>query len=241
MNEGRLAREPLQNLAPNNSDKAFREKAGKERTVVTPNGNATKVAPTERKKLDPVVKGVVTRKKTGALEKLKTSFLGENLNVGEFVLFDILVPAFRNTMSDMGFGLIEMVFGNGRDRRRYGNDSRIIRDRGRSFVDYRGASSGSRDRGYDRDRRDLDPRDRGRHDFDRLEYTSRGEAEDVLSHLVDLIEEYGEATVGSLYELSNVDSDHVDNNYGWTNLRDAYTERSRSGYIIRFPQPRPLK
>lgn len=240
MADRKLPSELLKDLAPNNSDKAYRERsAGK--TIITPGGEPRKETTKERQKLQPVVKGAVVRKKAGKLEKIKSAFFGSDVNVGEFILYDVLGPAFRNTMSDMGFGIIEMIFGTGRGRGGYRGDSRVIRDRGRSYVDYRGASS--RDRGWDRerDRRDFDPRDRGRHDFDRLEYSSRGEAEDVLAHLVDLIEEYGEATVGSLYELSNVDSDFVDNNYGWTNLRDAYTERSRTGYIIRFPQPRPLK
>lgn len=243
MNEGKLTRDPLQGLAPNNSDKAYRERT---KIVITPGETPKKDVGQERKKLQPIVKGAVVRKKAGTFEKLKTTFLGENVNLGEYVLFDVLVPAFRNTMSDMGFGLIEMVFGNGRERRRYGSDSgRVIRDRGRSYVDYRGASSGSsRDRGgrgYDDGRREFSAGDRGKHDFDRIEFTSRGEAEDVLSHLVDLVEEYGEATVAAFYELSNIESEHVDNNYGWTNLRDAYTERGRNCYIIRFPQPRPLK
>ena len=48
--------------------------------------------------------------------------------------------------------------------------------------------------------------DRARHEFGNIIYTSRGEAEEVLSHLVDLTIEYGEATVAAFYELSNIES-----------------------------------
>lgn len=232
MSERNLVRGDLDDIAPNNSDKSASVKGKK----VEPNQDKKP----ERKKMAPVVKGPVVQQKPSFASKFKSSFLGEGGNVGEFVVYDILVPAFRNTVSDMGFGLIEMFFGNGRSRGR-DYDSRVVRDRGRSYVSYNGVSDRDRrDRGRDNDRRDVDRNDRSRHDFGNIVYTSRGEAEDVLSHLVDLTIEYGEATVAAFYELSNVESNHTDNRYGWTSLRDAYTERVRTGYIIRFPQVRPL-
>jgi hypothetical protein len=231
MSERKLTR-GLDDIAPNNSEKAARSR------TINPNSEEVEVRK-ERKKLEPVVKGVTVKQKPSIFTKFKESFLGEGANVGEFVVYDILVPALRNTISDMGFGLIEMFFGTSRDR---GRSSRVIRDRGRSYIDYRGASSG-RDRGRDRDRddyRDIDRRDRARHEFGNVLFDSRGEAEDVLARLVDLIQEYGEATVAAFYELSRIESTHADSNYGWTNLRDAYTDRVRNGYIIVFPQTRPL-
>lgn len=224
MNESKLTRSSLNDLVPNNSDKAARDKDQ---------------IPEKRKKLAPVVKGTVIKKKKTVLTKFKESFLGEGGNIGEYVVYDVLVPAFRNTISDMGFGIIEMLFGNGRDRGRGSGDTRVIRDRGRSYISYNSVSD--RDRGRDRyDRRDIDRGDRARHDFDNVIFTSRGEAEEVLSNLVDLTIEYGEATVAAFYELSNIESTHTDNKHGWTNLKDACTERVREGYAIRFPPTRPL-
>ena len=234
MSERNLVRGDLDDIAPNNSNKSAN---AKDKRV---DSNQDK-KPEERKKMAPIVKGPVVKQKPSFASKFKNSFLGEGGNVGEFVVYDILVPAFRNTLSDMGFGLVEMFFGNGRSRGR-DYDSRVIRDRGRSYISYNGISSDRdrRDRGRNSDRRDIDRNDRARHEFDNIVYGSRGEAEDVLSHLVDLTIEYGEATVAAFYELSNVESNHTDNRYGWTSLRDAYTERVRNGYIIRFPQVRPL-
>ena len=228
MAERKLTR-GLDDIAPNNSDKAARSKN------IDP--NQTK-KPEERKKMAPVVKGPVVQQKPTFFSKFKSSFLGDGGNVGEFVVYDILVPAFRNTLSDMGFGLIDMFLGGGRGYGRDRYDNRIVRDRGRSYVSYNSISD--RDRGGRYDRRDVDRGERARHEFGNIVYTSRGEAEDVLSHLVDLTLEYGEATVAAFYELSNIESNHTDNRYGWTNLRDAYTERVRNGYIIRFPQTRLL-
>ena len=222
--ESKLTRNRLDNLAPNNSDKASKD------------GDRAE----GRQKLKPIVKGKVIRKKKGSFDKFKEAFLGESENLGDYILYDVLVPAFRDTISDMGFGVIEKLFGNGRSRSG-GYGSPIVRDRGRSYISYGGVSNNNR-RGNGRDSRgEFDRGSRARHEFDRIIFTNKGEAEDVLAHLVDMTLEYGEATVRAFYELSNIESDYTDDNYGWTNLRDAYvSDRTRDGYIIVFPPTRPL-
>jgi hypothetical protein len=222
-----LVRNSLNDLAPNNSNKAAKGETKE------------KESKTERQKLKPVVaKGNANVKKKTVIDKVKESFLGESENLGDYIMYDVLVPAFRDTISDMGFGVIERLFGNGRSRG--GRSSNVVRDRGRSYVTYNNAGSDSR-RGNNRDdRRDLDRNSRARHDFANITFTNQWEAEEVLSHLVDLIFQYGEATVRAFYELSNMDADYTDEKYGWTNLRDAYVDRSRDGYFIAFPPTRPL-
>lgn len=221
--EQKLVRTSLINV-PNNSNKAAR--------------GDTKEAPEnpKRNKRKPIVtKGSVSKKKRTVLDKFKESFLGESENLGDYIMYDVLVPAFRDTISDMGFGVIERLFGNGRSRHR--GSSNISRDRGRSYVSYNNSSSRKDDRGNGRD---LDRNSRARHDFDNVVFTNKWEAEDVLSHLADLISEYGEATVRDFYEFSDIESAYTDDKYGWTNLRDAYVDRTRNGFIIAFPQTRPL-
>lgn len=225
MSERKLTR-GLDDIAPNNSDKAARSR----------NAEPNEKEKRERKKLEPVIKGGATKQKTSFFSKFKEMFLGEGVNVGEFIVYDVLVPAARNTVRDMGFGIIEMFFGPIRND--YGRNSRVVRDRGRSYIDYRGASY---PRGRDRDdRRYIDRGDRARHDFNNIIFDSRRKAEDVLARLGDVIEEYGEVTVANFYELSGIDSTPADNDYGWTDLRNAYTDRASHGYVIRFPQTRPL-
>lgn len=220
--ESKLVRNSLNDLAPNNSDKAAK---------------GAKTEGKEKKKLAPLVsKGSVVKKKRTVADKFKDAFLGESENLGDYIMYDVLVPAFRDTVSEMGFGIIERLFGNGRSSRSRGS---VVRDRGRSYVSYN--SSSRNDRGRDRDdRRDIDRGSRARHSFDNVVFANKWEAEDVLAHLVDMILEYGEATVRSFYELSNIEADYTDDRYGWTNLRDAYVDRTRNGYVIVFPQTRPL-
>lgn len=220
--ESKLVRNSLNDIVPNNSDKAARG--------IKSETQDTK----EVKKLKPLVKkGNVVKKKRTVVDKFKESFLGESENLGDYIMYDVLVPAFRDTVSDLGFGLIERLVGGGRSRP---GRSSFVRDRGRSYVSY---NSRDRDRGRD-DRRDLDRETRSRHDFDKVVFTHKWEAEEVLAHLVEMVVEYGEATVRSFYELSNIESEYTDDRYGWTNLRDAYVTRTRNGFIIVFPQTRPL-
>ncbi len=219
--ESKLVRNSLNDIAPNNSNKG-----SKEDTELDDN-----------KKLKPIVKkGNVAKKKRTVIDKFKDSFLGESENLGDYVLYDVLVPAFRDTVSDMGFGIIERLFGGGRSGGRGGYNSRIVRDRGKSYVSYNSVQNDNR-----RDsKRDFDNNSRARHNFENIIFTNKWEAEDVLAHLVELSIEYGEATVRSFYELSNIEADYTDDRYGWTSLRDAYVDRTRDGHVIIFPPTRPL-
>lgn len=227
MSERKLVRNSLNDIAPNNSEKAARSK------VIRQDDTAPDKEKAKHKKLEPIVKGPVVQQKPTFWTKAKGALIGESGNMGEWALYDVLIPAFRNTLADMGIGIVESIFGNGSGSRARDYGGRVVRDRGRSYISYNSVSS--RD-----SRREIDRGDRVRHEFSNIVFGRRGEAEDVLAHLVDMTIEYGEATVAAFYELSNIESTYADSNYGWSNLRDAYTEQVRGGYVIRFPQTRPL-
>ena len=206
--ESKLVRNSLNDLAPNNSDKA---------------AQGAKTEGKEKKKLAPLVsKGSVAKKKRTVADKFKDAFLGESENLGDYIMYDVLVPAFRDTVSEMGFGIIERLFGNGRSSRSRGS---VVRDRGRSYVSYNSSSRNDRDRDRGRDdRRDIDRGSRARHSFDKIVFTHKWEAEDVLAHLVDMTLEYGEVTVRSFYELSNIDSKLKDYVFKLSKLSDKEQE-----------------
>ena len=166
------------------------------------------------------------------LTPIKEMFFGDDTHsVVDYILNDILIPAFKSTVSDMVNGGIEMLlFG---ERRSSSGASKIYRDRSRSYVPYNRISR-------EDDRRSLSRSARTNHDFDQITIESRGEAEDVLSHLVDLIEDYEVASVADYYDLLGIESKFTDSKYGWTNVRDAYVERVRNGYSIHLPRPREI-
>lgn len=188
-----------------------------------------------------VVKGKVIKQKKSLGKKFSETFLGEDSkSVGDYIFHDVVVPSIKATLSDAISGGIEMLlFGERRSGSR--NYSRNGSKTYTSYSSYYGNRDRDRRDGRDRDKRDDFSRgSRARHDFDDISFESRGEAEEVLSHLVDLTIDYGVASVADFYDLSGVESQFTDNKYGWTNLRDACTDRVRNGYIVRLPQAKPL-
>lgn len=81
---------------------------------------------------------------------------------------------------------------------------------------------------------------RSRQNFDDLIFETRGEAQIVLDELKNAIEQYGVVTVLDAYDLCGQTAPYTSDKYGWMNLDNAYIERNRQGYIIRFPRAVPI-
>jgi hypothetical protein len=196
------------------------------------NSKFTKKEEPERKPLQKVISGRVVKKKKGFGEKFAESFLGnDRRSVGEYIIHDVLIPAAKDTIADMVKGSIEMfLFGERRG-------SRTSRERGKSYVSYSSYYKGDRDRERD-DKRSRT--NRARHDFDDIILETRGEAEEVLSQLVDLTEDYGMVSVADFYELVGEKANFTDEKWGWTNLRSATVDRVRGGYLIKLPRTEQL-
>lgn len=197
------------------------------------NSHKSKAEPPE-KKVKKVINGKVVKQKRGFSKRLAETFLEEDSkSVGSYILHDILIPALKSLIFDAFSGGLEAsLFGGkqGRNTRREG---------GRSYTSY-GSYYKSTDRDRRDDRRDISRTGRARHDFGEIVLETRGEAEEVLSHLVDLTIDYGMASVADLYDLVGITSNFTDNKYGWTDLCDASVSRARRGYLINLPRPRPL-
>ncbi len=189
----------------------------------------------ERKKLAPVVSCKVKTQKKSIGKRIFQALLGDDTkSVGGYVLHDVLIPAAKAMITDMVGGGIEMlVYGERQGRRTY-------RDRGTSYVNYDKASYRS-DRERDREKgRDIPRTARARHDFDDVVIESRGEAEAVISHLVDLCYDYGQATVADFYDLVDITGNFTDTKWGWTDLRGATISRVRDGFVINLPKPKQV-
>lgn len=182
----------------------------------------------QEKKVEKVTSGKVVKQKKSLGKKFAETFLGDNIeSVSSYIIYDIIIPAAKNMISDTVSNGIEMLlFGQTRG-------SRTRRDRGKSYVSY---SNYYKDRDRYRDRQ-ISQRNRARHNFDDIILESRGEAEEVLSHLVDLTEDYGMASVADLYDLVGVTSNFTDNKYGWDNLSSGRVVPVRGGYLLELPRP----
>lgn len=192
------------------------------------NHKKKKVDVKPEKKVERVTSGKVVKQKKSLGKKFTETFLGDNIeSVSSYIIYDVIIPAAKNMVSDTVSNGIEMLlFGQTRG-------SRTRRDRDKSYVSY---SNYYNDRDRDKPRQ-VSQRNRARHNFDDIILESRGEAEEVLSHLVDLTEDYGMASVADLYDLVGVTSNFTDNKYGWDNLASGRVVPVRGGYLLELPRP----
>lgn len=218
--------ETLADNYPSNTKGAKTAKKAKSDPVKSP----------DEKKTEKVVTGKVKQQKRSLSKRLAETFLEDDTkSVGSYILYDVLIPAAKDLISDMITGAVDMaLFG---ERRR---GARTIRDRGHSYTNYNASYRGRQTGPALREERDISRGARARHDFGEIVLESRGEAEDVLSHLVDMTIDYGQATVADLYDLLGITSNFTDNKYGWTDLRNASVSRVRGGYLINLPRTQPL-
>ncbi|UNI72530.1 MAG: hypothetical protein [Chaetfec virus UA24_144] len=189
--------------------------------------NSEKV--TEKRVSEKVVVGEVKRKKRGMSKQLKEEFFSDETprSVFSYIWQDVLIPAAKDTLSDMVTEGIQMLlFGEVRG----GKSSR-----------HRGAGSRV---SYEKYYRDSQPRTvrvtRDRYDFDDILLETHSEALDVVEHLECLIEQYSAASVADFYELVGIDSKYTDNKYGWTDLSDVTIRRTREGYLVDLPKTKRI-
>jgi len=203
---------------------------------------------TEVKRVEKVTTGRVVQRKKSIWRKAIETFAGDDIkNIKSYVIWDVLIPSAKDTVANIIEGVTDAVqgsvettlFGERRSRSR----SRMSRDRGRSYVSYDSISrrDRDRDRDKDRDRRDdrrESSRNRATHNFDDILLSTREEAEEVISRLVDLIDEYDVATVADLYDLVGISSNYTDRKWGWESLGSASVSRERGGgYVMNLPKP----
>lgn len=181
----------------------------------------------QKEKIEKVTSGKVVKKKKSLGRKMSDTFLGDDMeSVSSYLLNDVIVPAAKNMLADTVTNGINMIlFGQT-------TGSRTRRDGQRSYVSYNNYY-----RDDPRRRPTQTQRNRARHNFDDIILESRGEAEEVLSHLVDLTEDYGMASVADMYDLVGITSNFTDNKYGWDNLSMARVVRVRDGYLLELPRP----
>ena len=195
-----------------------------------PNSHKSKIDQKEQpneKKVQKVVRGKVKTKKKKT--SLKDVFISEDAaNVKSYVFMDVLVPAVKKAISDIVRDGIDMIlYGEARSRKSSSNAS---------YVSYRSYS----DRDRREERRYSDSRVRSAYSYDDIILENRGEAEDVLTRMDELIDTYGIVSVADMYDLVGISGNYTDNKYGWTNLRNAEPVRVRDGYMLKLPKPGPI-
>ena len=186
----------------------------------------------EKKEIKAVVNGKVTKKKKGIGSKIGAVLFDDN-NVGdvkEYVIFDVIVPAVKNAISNAITGGIDMLlFGERR------SDSLRSRD-SRGYTSYSSRSTSRSDssrQGYKRS---------SLFELDDILLPTKIDATSVIDSMFNILDEYGVVSVADYYALVGEPSNYQMNAWGWENLNNVYTQRTRSGeYKIILPKPVNIK
>lgn len=183
--------------------------------------------PIPEKKVEKVISGAVTTKKSRG-KGLKSILVSEDAGkVKEYVLLDVLIPALKKAIHDVITNGIDIIlYGQAGVTKNRSTASRI------SYASYYDRESPSRVR--------EEPRAKLGYDYNDVVLENRGDAEDVLSRLEELIDVYGIASVADLYDLVGLSGNFTDNKYGWKDLRNAQVVRVSNGYLLKMPVARPL-
>ena len=139
------------------------------------------------------------------------------------IIFDILIPGAKDMVWDI-FG--SMLWGDQHRKRTRGSSGGV-----KTNTPYRDYYRHPDDRSL--------PATRVRVAYEVEDYPipDRRDAECVLAELDSILREYGTVKVSEYYEAIGVTPRSIDYKYGWTDLRNAYVDKVREGWIIRLPRP----
>ena len=225
--------------------------AGKYRNVpINPPPNSHKIRDAKEEKPEKPQKDIKQVTKTAAktrkkplTKKIREAFIADDAKtVGEFLVIDVLIPSLQTMIVNMGQqGIERVIFGDSRPNNRLRAGMRTDAPGYTRYhqgpVPSRPAVGASRAPAS----RQIGSRAQEAHDFDQIVIESRGEAEEVIDRLIDLVDKFGLATVSDLYELVGMTPNYTDQKWGWTDLRVASVQPVRGGYLLDLPRPEPVQ
>lgn len=192
---------------------------------------ATKPAAPEEKKVEKVVSGKVTAKPKSGLAKFVETFFAEDLSkVKDYIVKDVIIPTAKDTLWT--------IIARGSERFIFGENGHSPKNSKLPFINYNNLfksntpapqSSGSSNS--------------SQYSVDHIILEDRGDAEKVLAAMHGHINEFGEVSISTLYELIGEPiGDFMSTRWGWRSLNTAGIMRTSSGgYKLELPRPVSLK
>ena len=200
-------------------------------TLGTRLGDVTKQAPTESREIRKVEKVEVVQKETVAKKTVTRFFGGDPKDVAIYTLRDVLLPALKETLLDIICkGSERLIMG---DNAPINRNFRLHNGRIDQYTSYNSM--------YDGPSRLNVNRARSRYDFADILIDSRPKAEDILSRMNDLLDNYGVVRVSDFYNEVGVTGVYTDQNWGWTDLRGSSVRQVRGGWVIEMPQAKDIR
>lgn len=186
----------------------------------------------EEKRVEKIVEGEVLQRKKPLGRRIAENFTGDDIHsVGDWIIFEVIIPATKNLITDVvkegierimfpGGGVRPASGFRGTNRTAYGSSSRIVTPAQPPSMSYKA---------------------RATHDFQEIILPDRVDAESAITGLSECIEEFGWASVKDLYDLCGITSSFIDAKWGWTDIRGAGVRRlPRGGFLLDLPRPIPV-
>lgn len=200
----------------------------------------------ERKKVQKVVNTPVKTVKKGVVERLVLHMIGPDgiRAIGRQLGHEIIVPAIKNVLADSITSGTRMALFGERDGQTGGYRGGYT---GGSYRNYQGSSSSPSANRYNyaqsyqgvnhQGQGTMAPRNQSfKNSIPVYFMDSRKEAEDVIGALLELIDDYGVASLNDYYDLIGVDGSYADFQWGWRNLDVARIMVGTDGFFIEFPK-----
>jgi hypothetical protein len=190
----------------------------------------------EPKKIEQVVQGDVV--KPSFFRRLRDTFIANRADtVGEFVIWDIFIPALKNTIADSGKSFIDNMF---YDRRTGVMPSSIV---GTMVNQSIGQYQNQQRTNYNSmgnqipSGPSISRQGRAMHDFKEIGIPTRVQAEALIAQLLWHIENYNAVTVSDFYQMCGITPDYTDDKFGWTDISGTGILMRGSKYVIDLPRP----
>jgi len=184
--------------------------------------------PSVPKRAEKVTTGTVSQRKKGVAEKLLGSVISNDAgDIGEYIIYDVLIPALKRAFYDAICNGTGMLLGERNPSRGGGPANKV------SYRSYY-------DRQDDNKRSNAGGRANSSYSYNDLVFRNRGDAEVVLERMYELLDHFDAVSVADLFDLAGESCNYTDNKYGWTNLNDAYVKPVNGGYMIQLPRATTL-
>ncbi len=191
----------------------------------------------EQKAIEKVdLKGTVVVKKPSFVSRLKETFIAEDArDVGDYILWDILVPTIKRTIRDIIVGSADRVFlGTGVSS----SSSNLYRERGVTYVRRTDYGAGSRPTIKATNVKvETKPQSRINFGLDDIIFDKYDDAASVLERLVDYLDTYGQVSVDEYFDLIGQSAPFTTQKWGWKSLSSASIVTVAGGYFIKLPKP----
>lgn len=179
-----------------------------------------------------VATGTLKEKTFG--QKVRDAFISDEIHdIKSYVVFDVIIPAIKQTFRNLFVNSLDMaLFG------KVQQSAKLDQRGGSTYIAY--------DRLYQsRSSNEIQQRQQKGgaplriNELDRIVFKDKTDAIDVLSYMLDNIEEYHVASVADFVSAADLSISPIHHKFGWYDLSTASVEElpDGSGYYIRLPKP----